>query len=372
MTIALSLFSYSGVGISFFLILLLIQEVKKNPSKIFLVGTLIAYLPIFLAYLSFYENDASFVRIMMPLLCIGLYFLAPFVYEYVISLYHSKKTIKAQFNKNFYVPFLATLILLCSHLFIESAETQLLVLIILMVGAMIQFCYFIFKISQVKNKFQKLLANHLASFSKVDLNWVNLWLYGLLIFIIIDLCTSILIAAVPSFRFLLYFNVVYLLLLIVAIGYYGIQQTHVFISSPISDFDLKDDNKPSLETEPQFDCNDLAFQQLKQKLQHVFVEEEAYKIENLNLSALANRIGTSDKKISFFLNQCMKTNFYEYVNQFRFREFERRIRKGEGLDKTLLSVAYASGFNSKSTFNRVVKQKTSMTPKQYVKSLKIE
>jgi len=87
----------------------------------------------------------------------------------------------------------------------------------------------------------------------------------------------------------------------------------------------------------------------------------------LTLKKLAEQLKISPKKLTKILNQGMEKNFFEFVNQYRIEEIKSKIDAGEDENLTLLGIAFEAGFNSKSAFNRVFKQQTGITPKQYQK-----
>ncbi len=61
-------------------------------------------------------------------------------------------------------------------------------------------------------------------------------------------------------------------------------------------------------------------------------------------------------------------NFYSYINAFRVEEFKERVVSQKYTHLTILAIALDCGFNSKSTFNRIFKQATGITPNEFVKS----
>ncbi|WP_353959585.1 helix-turn-helix domain-containing protein [Aequorivita aurantiaca] len=76
----------------------------------------------------------------------------------------------------------------------------------------------------------------------------------------------------------------------------------------------------------------------------------------------------SDKKLSELLNQQLSTNFYNLINEYRVNEVKQKIKDKEYYKYTLLSIAHDCGFQSKTSFNRVFKQKTGMSPSLYKES----
>jgi AraC-like DNA-binding protein len=54
------------------------------------------------------------------------------------------------------------------------------------------------------------------------------------------------------------------------------------------------------------------------------------------------------------------------VNGLRVAEVQRRLARPDAQRYTLLGIALESGFNSKTTFNRIFKQFVGVAPRDYV------
>lgn len=108
---------------------------------------------------------------------------------------------------------------------------------------------------------------------------------------------------------------------------------------------------------------------LKNELLSLMEKEKIYLNSDLTLSILSKYLNTSEKKCSFVLSHELNSNFNLFVNKYRVEEFKEKLRDGKHKTFTLLSLAYESGFDSKSTFNRLFKQLNGMTPSQFIKSL---
>lgn len=91
---------------------------------------------------------------------------------------------------------------------------------------------------------------------------------------------------------------------------------------------------------------------------------------DLTLKKLAEQLEISPKKLTRVLNQGLKKNFFEFVNQYRIEEVKTKINENEDEHLTLLGIAFDAGFNSKSAFNRVFKLQTGITPKQYQQKIR--
>ena len=87
---------------------------------------------------------------------------------------------------------------------------------------------------------------------------------------------------------------------------------------------------------------------------------------DLNRADVALALSISTHNVSQIINEELEINFYEFVNRYRVEEVKRKLRAGEQTHKTLLAIALEAGFKSKSSFNRVFKQHTGITPSQYL------
>jgi AraC-like DNA-binding protein len=84
---------------------------------------------------------------------------------------------------------------------------------------------------------------------------------------------------------------------------------------------------------------------------------------NLSLDQLARHLGTSPNHVSQTLNSVIGCSFFEYVNRFRIEASFDQLRSGE---RSVLEIAFATGFNAKSSFYRAFSRETGMTPTAWV------
>lgn len=88
-----------------------------------------------------------------------------------------------------------------------------------------------------------------------------------------------------------------------------------------------------------------------------------YVDSQFDLQALSRRSGWPSNYISQAINQGLRQNFFEFVNGFRVAAAERCL--ANPVDRrTILEIAFACGFGSKSTFNAVFKRMTGRTPSE--------
>jgi len=109
---------------------------------------------------------------------------------------------------------------------------------------------------------------------------------------------------------------------------------------------------------------------LKEKLEILLQEEKAYLTQELNLSQLAELLGTQAYLLSQLLNENYGENFFNFINGHRINFAKQKIQDGYLSSRTLEAIAYESGFNSKSTFNRAFKKKVGCSPKEFYQTIK--
>jgi putative ABC transport system permease protein len=108
------------------------------------------------------------------------------------------------------------------------------------------------------------------------------------------------------------------------------------------------------------------------RLKEAVAANRLYEDAELTLTSLAVKLDIHPHDLSRIINVGMEKNFSDFINEFRVREIVRKMQ-GPACDRlTLLGIAYESGFNSKTTFNRVFKEMTGKTPVEYKNSLNKE
>lgn len=104
-----------------------------------------------------------------------------------------------------------------------------------------------------------------------------------------------------------------------------------------------------------------------ERINQLMVLEKIYLNENLNLRDFALHLRADPNLISFILNNHLGSNFYDFVNRYRIEEVKSKLNNPAYKHLSLLGIALESGFNSKTTFNRVFKQITGITPTEFQK-----
>jgi len=101
-------------------------------------------------------------------------------------------------------------------------------------------------------------------------------------------------------------------------------------------------------------------------LEHHLEKDKPYRDRELTIFDLSGQLQIPRHFLSEVINEHMGKNFYTLVNEYRIEEVKKRMVDPAYKHLTILAIAYDAGFNSKSSFNTIFKQKTGMTPSEYL------
>ncbi len=97
-----------------------------------------------------------------------------------------------------------------------------------------------------------------------------------------------------------------------------------------------------------------------------------YQDPDLSLSSLAEKLELTTHELSRIINTALKKNFHDFISEYRVAEVVHKMQDPAYDHITLLGIAFESGFNSKTTFNRAFRQMTGTSPAEYKADLKKE
>jgi len=107
---------------------------------------------------------------------------------------------------------------------------------------------------------------------------------------------------------------------------------------------------------------------LQQNIETQIRTHELFLNSDLTLRELSDKTGFSEKKVSYFLNQNLNTNFYDYINKHRIEKFKAVVEDSSNSNLSIEGLAQNCGFSSKSSFYRAFKSQVNMSPSEYIKS----
>jgi AraC-like DNA-binding protein len=158
-----------------------------------------------------------------------------------------------------------------------------------------------------------------------------------------------------------------LTLLSFAVSIYGYRQTGGVI-------DLQDEWQTAetarSEIKPKYERSSLSDEDIDRYLGQITAymeKEKPYLDGELTIQDVSDQLGISKHHITQVINTRLIKNFYAFINEYRIGEVKRRLLDPKYRHLKIMSIAYDSGFNSKSSFNTIFKSATGMTPSQYLK-----
>lgn len=109
-------------------------------------------------------------------------------------------------------------------------------------------------------------------------------------------------------------------------------------------------------------CDEMHFEEIKDRLLELLEKKEYYKHKDLRLSDISLLLGTNRSYISRVVNQRLHTSFCDLVNKYRIEHAKKMMRQSTKTALPLEEIAEASGFSGESSFYRVFKKKNGMSP----------
>jgi AraC-like DNA-binding protein len=231
---------------------------------------------------------------------------------------------------------------------------------------MIFYFYFYAGLSYKELKVYKNSVLQVYSYREnVDLLWLRrLVLLFSLIIIIVFPVGIVSYFYFHSIVFADYFFYLALVVFIFFLGFWGYQQGEVFsLNGGMNIANGKTDNRASTLSKE----TKVQFKQKAAELKQVMISSKPYLNPKLTIHDLAQSVQIPPHQLSKIIINEFKCNFFEFVNSYRIQEFKDKAFSKEFRNLTILAIALECGFNSKSSFNRIFKDSTGITPGDFLK-----
>ncbi|WP_024771913.1 helix-turn-helix domain-containing protein [Aquimarina macrocephali] len=377
MDLGITFFLTTGIVINAIILLLLIKsKTKESPQRLLLLFFSITLFYIIHGYAQIHKLKPLFLTTFVFNEIIE-FFTGPLIFVYIKSLFEGKKKL----IRKYYIHFVPTLLyLLCVSIpFLISIIKKEFVFNYLktindhgdLFGVLLMMYFIFYTLYSLKlfNTYKSAMKLNFSNISENDFGWVKRMLIGVLVISCLDVVFTLYETNVKELNFeTTYLTLVSVIILIAYLGYYGVKQSKILLPDFLINTPEKKD-KEGKKNEYLSGMSDEELNNLKLSLEHVMFVGEKYLDEDLTLSRLASAISISDKKLSTFLNQYLETTFYDYVNKYRVASVKEKMKSSEYGNITLLGIAYESGFKSKTSFNRIFKKETGLSPSQFKSSL---
>ena len=104
---------------------------------------------------------------------------------------------------------------------------------------------------------------------------------------------------------------------------------------------------------------------LLERIQDLMEDEQPFLEENISLQEVAARLNVPPHHVSMVINAELGLNFYSFINRYRLEEVTRMLSDPDLAEENVLNIAFRAGFQSKAAFNRVFKQHTRLSPREF-------
>jgi ligand-binding sensor domain-containing protein/AraC-like DNA-binding protein len=105
------------------------------------------------------------------------------------------------------------------------------------------------------------------------------------------------------------------------------------------------------------------------KLYKYIETEKPFTNPDIKIVDLAQALNCSSHTLSFIFNQYLTKNYYDFINEYRVKEFQRLVADVDSSRYTLSALAEQCGFSSRASFFRSFKKLTGITPNEYIKNI---
>jgi AraC-like DNA-binding protein len=208
------------------------------------------------------------------------------------------------------------------------------------------------------------IRDSFSSLEKINLGWLSFMLSAFAFLLLISFVyTFVPVVGLREWFDPLFISAfIFIFFFAIAIVWQGLRQPQIFSGI----------EQPAEKAEPKYagSIGDDERRNLLEISRRLMEEEKIFLDPELTLDKMAAKTPFSQKRLSQLINDSYGQNFFDFVNSFRIREAEKLLRQTAQSRQTILEVMYACGFNSKSSFNTIFRQKTGMTPSDYRKQHK--
>ncbi|WET50484.1 helix-turn-helix domain-containing protein [Chryseobacterium indologenes] len=364
--------AFSGIIIAFMCIALLFSKKKNVSSDYYLMVWLLACTANLVYYLfpSLLPELLQSFGFALPILSMGM------LYLYVISItfnipFRSYYLIRHSLFFLGYSLFFIGVSIFYSRIgfknsipyFTEKNQSGLLNLITFPM-AVVPVVYIVLCFLALK-KYQKMLPEYYSALEKINLNWLKYIIVSLIVLFTGVSCMI----ALGTRTDIIPFERIFQIVAAVQSGYlfcivfFSLRQSIVFHQQGTltTEIPMKQEVRSDV-------MNKNSSDGISQKLLEFMETAKPYLDEELSLQKLSLLMDISTHQLSHTINQGLNTNFYKFVNAYRIEEVRKKLKDPEFEKYSILGIAFESGFNSKSTFNKIFKEETGMTPSEFKKS----
>jgi len=215
--------------------------------------------------------------------------------------------------------------------------------------------------------YNKKIKESFSNIEKINLDWLKYLTFSMVFCwstVALSRSINIFIDASINFEIVLHTSIS---VLIYSIGYMNLNQPEIFTKRCK---EKTNENVP--EKYKKSGLDNLTAEEIKNKLLGVMEKQKPYLDCDLTLLKLAEIVPVSEHHLSEVINSKLNKTYYDFINEYRVEEFKNKLKDPSTANYSLISIAFDSGFKSKTSFNTIFKKYTNQTPSEYKSALKLQ
>jgi AraC-like DNA-binding protein len=197
-----------------------------------------------------------------------------------------------------------------------------------------------------------------STIENIDLFWMKQLLVGTLLLVIVRIA-SYKVEAIELINPVLYCTGVFF------IAFFSLRQGVIY---PLTAAELPEIESVLRRNTKQERLSPDQVDVLKNKVALILTEKKLFLDPALTLTDLSREVGIGIHELSYVINNGLKRNFYQLINEMRVEEAKIILLSEKIKYSDMVGIAIEAGFNSKTTFNTTFKKLTGQTPTDFVKS----
>ena len=235
----------------------------------------------------------------------------------------------------------------------------------------------LFWFSRRLKQYRHRVKENYSFIDSVHLNWLHTFTWFLIFANLITLCSFLLynfgVFKDDAIPFLLAYGAFTLSLFYFC--YNGMKQYHLAEFQAYTPIDQNGEEQVSTSS-PQSEKRKYQYSSLKdeemhsifQRINDLFSNEKIYSNPELKIYDLARQLDVTTHNVSQTINSKAEKTFYDFVNEYRVAHLKELLTNPDMQHYTILGLGMESGFNSKTSLNRIFKQHTGMSPGMFRKT----
>lgn len=356
--------------------ILLIMEKNKKANIFFGAFLFILSSNFFSFYL--FKSDIKILTFTIAALSVpGISILGTLIYLYALFMTGLLEKFRVKYLVHFVIYFINFVLFTTAVYNLKGASSdsenfKKTIFIILSIGFINSILYTVYTLVILKRYYKK-IENYYSDIEKMNLNWV-MKITSLSFIVLAFWCISfwfVHLGIISKSPVNMAFNITMFIIINFITAYYLINQPEIFKQN--LEMNQEIDDKPEIKSAAEKYAKQSIDERMQDEymtnLESIMNEKKPYLDENITIKDLAEVMGIPSHHLSIVINNKLNKNFYTFINEYRIKESLEILKDPDNSDANILSIAFKSGFNSKSTFNSTFKKITGLTPSEYRESM---